>query len=97
MGKGNRARRTALIIGAVALLAVIGLCVGLIADAVEKNGGYSLRGKKALYSEHFSVTGTMMSYFISNYAAAFMDTYADNLSAMGLDTLLPLKSQPYDE
>lgn len=95
--KAQKQRCIAWIVGAVALVAVFGLAVGLIVDTVVKDSGRTLRSQKALSSEHFTVTNAMMSYFISNYAAAFMDTYADDLAAMGLDRELPLKAQPYDD
>lgn len=90
-------RRTTLCVAVVALLAVVGLVLGFVIGALDKESGRSLRAKTALSSEHYTVTGTMMSYFIANYAAAFVETYADDLAALGLNTALSFKAQPYND
>lgn len=66
------------------------LVIGLAVYNRLKNTGITLRGQKAVESENFEVTGTMMPYFISSQYQSISPYF----EYLGVDTSKSLKSQP---
>ena len=54
------------------IAAIIGVCTGVVAV---KESGVILRNKISITSEHYEVDNAMLSYFIFNNYASFMNTY----------------------
>ena len=54
------------------IAAIIGVCTGVVAV---KESGVLLRNKISITSEHYEVDNAMLSYFIFNNYASFMNTY----------------------
>ena len=77
---------------AIILFIVAVLAVSIVLTAVYDSGS-SMRGAKALKSENYTVSGTMLSYFYQSQYSTFMSQMGSMVSYLGLDTSKPLKAQ----
>lgn len=78
---------------ALALVAVFVAAV-IIVSAVLSTG-VIMRSKKAIYTEDYTVNGTVLQYmFMADYQD-FLNTYSYYVSAFGLDTSKPLAKQQF--
>lgn len=77
---------------AVMILVIAVIVVSLLINALYSSGAM-LRSTKALTSDNYTVTGTMMSYFFNSSYSQFVNQYGSIASYIGLDTSTSLKSQ----
>lgn len=69
--------------------AVIGVCTGVVAV---KESGILLRNKVSITSEHYEVDNAMLSYFIFNNYASFMNSYG-SIATYYINPGISLKKQ----
>ena len=84
--------KTALTVAA-AVAAVAAIFIAAI--FIYKATGTELRKKTAAESEHFSVNGAEMAYFIYDAYSDFQGYFGNYIGQLGLDTSKPLKKQTY--
>jgi parvulin-like peptidyl-prolyl isomerase len=85
--KKKRLKKVILI--AAAVIAVVGIAVGIICGTLQKQG-YFLRNGVAMKTENFEVTGQMMAYYVYTTFEGYYNQYGD---ALGLDPSVSLKKQ----
>ena len=56
-----------------------------------------MNGNPVLKTDNFTITVSMMSYYINSIYHKFVDNNADSLEEMGLDTTIALEYQKYSE
>ena len=91
----RRKRRVWIVAAIVAAVAVLAVGVLLIVREVRRQDGSVLRSQTVMSTEHYTVDGAMMSYFIHAEARAYAAEHASTIAAEGLDTAQDLKAQPY--
>lgn len=91
--KQKKKNQTPAWVGTVAIILVVVLLLGCVALSVISEGGYLLRWTKVAESEHYYVTGTMLSYYFYQNYSYFLSTYGSIASYMGLNTGASLKTQ----
>lgn len=84
-------------VSTVAIILIAVLLIGCVALSVISEGGYLLRWTTVAESEHYSVSGTMLSYYFYQNYSYFLGTYGSLASYMGLDTGSSLKTQSYGD
>lgn len=86
-------QRKSIIVSIVATIlivaSVIGVCTGVVAV---KESGVLLRNKVSITSEHYEVDNAMLSYFIFNQYASFINNYG-SLATYYIDTSVSLRKQ----
>lgn len=80
-------------VGTVAIILVAALLIGCVALSVISEGGYMLRWTTAAESDHYTVTGTMLSYYFYQSYNYFLSTYGSLVQYLGLSTGASLKNQ----
>ncbi len=68
------------------------LAVSILLGALNSTGA-TMRGRTAIESENFSISGTMMSYFFYSQYTSFISQYGSLVSYLGLSTDQSLKTQ----
>lgn len=86
--KKRKEKRNSIIITVCVILAAV-LILGLVVLNKMNNSGVMLRSTTAAESENNKVTGTMMAYFYNTN----LQSYAQYLSMLGVDTSKSLKAQ----
>lgn len=86
-------------VSTLVVVLVIALLLSCVALTVVSDNGYVLRWTTVAESEHYKVTGTMLSYFFYQNYSYFLNTYGSLASYIGLDTSKSLKDQasPYSD
>lgn len=77
---------------AVMILVIAVIVISLLINALYSSGAM-MRSTKALTTDNYTVTGTMMSYFFNSAYSEFVTQYSSIASYIGLDTSVSLKSQ----
>ena len=80
------------------LVLVVGLLgwIGYsIVDSANRDNGVYLNRDVAVESANYKVTNGQMMYYFQNYVSNFINSNADYLQAIGLDTSKSLKAQNY--
>ena len=77
---------------AVMILVIAVIVISLLISSLYSSGAM-MRSTKALTSDNYTVTGTMMSYFYNSAYSEFVNQYGSIASYIGLDTSASLKSQ----
>ncbi len=72
---------------------VIALLLSCVALTIVSDGGYVLRWTTVAESEHYKVTGTMLSYYFYQNYSYFLSQFGTMASYIGLDTSKSLKDQ----
>ncbi len=80
-------------VGTVAIILVAVLLLSCVALSVISEGGYLLRWTTVAESEHYSVTGTMLSYYFYQSYRYFLGSYGSLVQYLGLNTGASLKNQ----
>lgn len=80
-------------VGTVAIILVAVLLLSCVALSVISEGGYLLRWTTVAESEHYSVTGTMLSYYFYQSYRYFLGSYGSLVQYLGLNTGMSLKNQ----
>ncbi len=78
---------------AAAVVAVVGIAVGIVCGSLQKQG-YFLRNGVAMKTENFEVTGQMMAYYVYTTFEGYYSQYG---SALGLDPSVSLKKQKLND
>lgn len=80
------------ILPAVMVLIIVVVVATLALSALD-NSGIFKRASTAVSSDHYQVSGTMMTYFFRNEYMSFVNQYESILSYIGLNTSASLKTQ----
>lgn len=80
-------------VSTLVVVLVIALLLSCVALTIVSDNGYVLRWTTVAESEHYKVTGTMLSYFFYQNYSYFLNTYGSMASYLGLDTSKSLKDQ----
>ncbi len=84
-------------VSTLVVILVVALLVSCIVLTIISEGGYMLRWTKVVYSDNYTITGTMMSYYFYSSYNSFLNQYGSYASYFGLDTSASLKGQKYGE
>ncbi len=90
------------VVRVISIITTIVLVIGLVGwlgysvvDSANRSNGTYLKKDIALESANFKITNAQMMYYFQNYYSNFVNSNADYLSAIGLDTSKSLKDQTY--
>ncbi|MBO5415147.1 MAG: hypothetical protein J6A83_00780 [Clostridia bacterium] len=81
------------LIAAVMAVVVLGVCV----FGILSSNGVIMRNRTALKSEHFKISGNMMSYYYYTQYQNFQSQYSSYMSYFSLDTSKSLKEQQFGD
>lgn len=93
VSQNKKKNQTPAWVGTVAIILVAVLLLSCVALSVISEGGYLLRWTTVAESEHYSVTGTMLSYYFYQNYSYFLGTYGSLAQYIGLNTGMSLKDQ----
>ena len=91
------ASRKRLIWIVVAIVAVLAIAAGVllrVRSDIRRQNGDAIREMTVMSTEHFTVDGAMMTYFIHSERSAYARENAGTITAEGLDPKADLKTQP---
>ena len=80
-------------VSTLVVVLVIALLLSCVALTIVSDGGYVLRWTTVAESEHYKVTGTMLSYYFYQSYSYFLSQFGTMASYIGLDTNKSLKDQ----
>lgn len=80
----------------IALVITVAVLATVVVNVVSANGTL-MRARKAIKTENYTITGTMMEYLFHTQYANFQSNYSSMLSTFSLDTSKSLKSQQFGD